>query len=57
MSRGFEAYEQNAGKRHPLAPDVVTSKRDVGNLPLTSEMGLIWYGKISVGTPPVGFSA
>jgi hypothetical protein len=32
MMRGFENYESNTGKRHPLQPDVIPGvKRGVGN--------------------------
>ena len=51
--RGFETYARNSGQRHPLTPDVVASKRDVGKDPLTDESSQLWMGTISVGTPPV----
>ncbi|KAI9454479.1 acid protease [Lactarius psammicola] len=59
--RGFQAHRQNTGVRHPSAPEVERSeKRDTGSEPLT-ESNLDWnttlyYGTISVGTPPQPFT-
>jgi hypothetical protein len=48
--RGFDNYERNTGKRHPLQPEVVSTgtKRAVGSVPLTDEDKdkdkELWYG-------------
>ncbi|PVF96166.1 acid protease [Serendipita vermifera] len=55
---GFDNYECNTGQQHPLAPPkgATSRKRAVGNEPLTTDSGTIWYGPISVGTPPVEYT-
>ncbi|KZT25193.1 acid protease [Neolentinus lepideus HHB14362 ss-1] len=53
MKRGFAAYEKNTGMKHPL--DTATdshSKRKTGSVRLTDYDQELWYGQISVGTPP-----
>ncbi len=49
------AYERNTGELHPLSSGIGTSstdKRDDGGVPLTDFDEELWYGTISVGTPP-----
>ena len=54
IHRGFDAYEQNTGSRHPFAPDLkLSEKRDLGSDPI---IDLEWYCDIFVGTPPKKFT-
>jgi cathepsin D len=53
--RGLLNYERNTGKRHPLSLGVRDFKRAIVSNPLTDEDGQVWYGTVSVGTPPVDF--
>ena len=51
------AYEKNTGKPHPLASGIKTpSKRATGSDPLTDGDSFLWYGAISIGTPPMPFT-
>ena len=51
------AYEKNTGKQHPLAGGIKTSsKRATGSDPLTDGDSFLWYGPISIGTPPMQFT-
>jgi hypothetical protein len=53
------AYERNTGKPHPLVGGIITSsKRDTGtgSVPLTDYDDAVWYGTISIGTPPKDFT-
>jgi cathepsin D len=52
------AYERNTGKQHPLSGGIKTSrKRDnTGSDQLTDDDSELWYGTISIGTPPVQFT-
>lgn len=54
--RGLDTYSRNSGQRHPLTPDIVTSKRAVGEDPLVDQSSQLWTGSISVGTPPLSFT-
>lgn len=54
INRGFRAYEQNTGIRHPSAPEVSRSeKRNIGSDLLVD---MKWYSNISVGTPAMTFT-
>jgi cathepsin D len=54
---GMAAYEKNTGKPHPLSGGIKTSsKRATGSDWLTDDNSELWYGSISVGTPPVSFT-
>jgi hypothetical protein len=45
FARGFETYERNTGKRHPLQPDVVAgTKRAVIPEQLIGGPGQYWQG-------------
>jgi cathepsin D len=52
------AYERNTGKQHPLSSGLKSlSKRDkTGSVQLTDDNSDLWYGPISIGTPPVQFT-
>jgi hypothetical protein len=52
------AYENNTGKPHPLSAGIKTpSKRaDSGGVPLTDYGAVLWYGPLSIGTPPKDFT-
>ena len=52
------AYERNTGKQHPLSGGLKSlSKRDkTGSVQLTDDDSDLWYGAISIGTPPVQFT-
>jgi cathepsin D len=54
--RGLLNYERHTGQRHPLSLGVRDFKRAVVSNPLTDENGQIWFGTVSVGTPPVAFT-
>ena len=56
---GLSAYEKNTGSWHPLSNGIKTSesgKRDTVTISLTSEDVSLWYGTISIGTPPRNFT-
>jgi len=52
------AYERNTGSTHSLSGGIMTSqKRGTGSDQLTPEyVANLWYGTISVGTPPQHFT-
>ena len=51
------AYERNTGSPHPLAGGIKTSsKRNTGSDLLTDYYNDLWYGTISIGTPPEDFT-
>ena len=52
------AYENNTGEPHPLSAGIKTpSKRaDSGDDPLTDDSAELWYGPLSIGTPPKDFT-
>ena len=51
------AYERNTGRPHPLDGGIITSsKRATGSDPLTDYYADLWYGTISIGTPPEDFT-
>ena len=51
------AYERNTGRPHPLVGGIVTSsKRDTGSVSLTDNSNFMWYGTISIGSPPKTFT-
>ncbi|KAF8473670.1 acid protease [Russula ochroleuca] len=60
FQRGFEAFERNTGKRHPLAPKHgrLDKRSTPGNasIPLTDFHEFMWYGTIQVGTPSKEYS-
>ena len=61
IARGIDAYELNTGKQHPLAGGIKTSsktssKRSIGSDTLTDFFDELWYGAISIGTPPKVFT-
>jgi hypothetical protein len=53
---GFATYERNTGNPHPLSGSIPLSRRASASEPLTSQNLNLWYGSISVGTPPKSFS-
>ncbi|KAN0118079.1 acid protease [Russula decolorans] len=57
IQRGMVAYERNTGRPHPLAGGIITSsKRNTGSDTLTDYYNDLWYGTISIGTPPEDFT-
>lgn len=53
IRRGFFAYERNTGLKHSL--DIASTsptKRKAGSTALTDDNASLWFGQISVGTPP-----
>ena len=51
------AYEKNTGHPHPLSDGIKTlSKRATGSVPLTDDNSELWFGTISVGTPPQDYT-
>ena len=51
------AYAANTGQSHPLSGGIKpTRKRGSGGDELTDFQNYMWYGTISVGTPPVEFT-
>ena len=56
IQEGFATYERNIGVPHPLAGSIQLSRRDSGGDPLTDDNAQLWFGAISVGTPPVSFT-
>ncbi|KAH8997787.1 acid protease [Lactarius hatsudake] len=56
MQRGFEAFERNTGAPHPSASQLKRpTKRGKGD-PLSADSAELWYGSITVGTPPVTYT-
>ncbi|EPQ56531.1 acid protease [Gloeophyllum trabeum ATCC 11539] len=56
MQRGFEAYQRNTGKRHPLDMSNLLHARKIGVDALTDYSNVLWYGAIQVGTPPQNYT-
>jgi hypothetical protein len=57
VQRGLEAFERNTGTTHPSSLGASGSgKRNTGAEPLTDDSEQLWYGHISVGTPPIIYS-
>jgi hypothetical protein len=56
MQRGFEAFERNTGSAHPSASQMKRSIKRGNSDPLTDDDAQLWYGSITVGTPPVTFT-
>ncbi|KDQ17038.1 hypothetical protein BOTBODRAFT_30426 [Botryobasidium botryosum FD-172 SS1] len=52
----FAAYERNTGVPHPLAPSQARKQAAPTGLPLTDAQEVVWFGSISVGTPPKTFA-
>ena len=55
----MDAYKKNTGTPHPLSHAIKTSKsdkRDTGTISLSNQSESMWYGTISIGTPPVDFN-
>ncbi|KAH8986114.1 acid protease [Lactarius akahatsu] len=56
LLRGFEAFERNTGAAHPSASQLKRStKRGKGDR-LIDDGDELWYGSITVGTPPVTYT-
>ncbi|KII94327.1 hypothetical protein PLICRDRAFT_101811 [Plicaturopsis crispa FD-325 SS-3] len=56
VQNGFAAYQRNTGQVHSLARNSSSqSKRKTGTDALTDDSEQLWYGEISVGTPPVTY--
>ncbi|KAH9984825.1 acid protease [Russula vinacea] len=53
IRRGMAAYERNTGKQHPLS---FCEQDKTGSVQLTDDDSDLWYGNISIGTPPVQFT-
>ncbi|KAI0299938.1 acid protease [Russula brevipes] len=57
IERGMAAYEKNTGAPHPLSGGIKTSnKRNTGSDSLTDVSQFLWYGSLSIGTPPKPFT-
>ena len=53
----MDAYAKNTGKEHPLYSRIKTSrKRRTGGVSLINTYFDLWYGTISIGTPPVDYT-
>ncbi|KAF8839262.1 acid protease [Paxillus ammoniavirescens] len=56
------AYERNTGHPHPLATVLKASSTDLlkraskGTTPLTNQGQVLWYGSLTIGTPPQNFT-
>jgi cathepsin D len=50
------AYHRNTGKKHPLSGGIKTSNMRTGRVPLIDDNNFLWYGTISIGTPPKNFT-
>jgi cathepsin D len=51
------AYERNTGRPHPLVGGIITSsKRATSSDSLIDYYEDLWYGTISIGTPPEDFT-
>ncbi|KAF5388267.1 hypothetical protein D9615_000170 [Tricholomella constricta] len=55
LQRGFRAFKRNTGLVHP-SNNRQLIKRAEGAVPLNTDQGTLWYGEISVGTPPETFT-
>ena len=57
IERGMAAYEKNTGKLHPLFGGLKTlSRRSTSSVPLVDYYSYLWFGTISIGTPPVNYT-
>lgn len=61
IREGFATYKTNTGVPHPLSRGILSrgiqlSGRASGGDPLTDDRAQLWFGTISVGTPPVSFT-
>ncbi|KAI0280403.1 acid protease [Russula aff. rugulosa BPL654] len=56
IQEGFATYKRNTGVPHPLSGSIQLSRRASGGDPLTDDSALLWFGAISVGTPPRSFT-
>lgn len=56
IHEGFATYERNTGVPHPLSGSTQLSRRASGSEPLTDDDAQLWFGTISVGTPPKSFT-
>ncbi|KAI0287671.1 acid protease [Russula brevipes] len=57
FERGITAYKRNTGEAHPLARSINKQcRRNTGSEPLVDDRAWMWYGAISIGTPPVSFT-
>ncbi|THG99192.1 hypothetical protein EW026_g3106 [Hermanssonia centrifuga] len=56
IESGFDVYQRNTGKVHPLAGNRTMRKRSGHPLSLQDDDGTLWQGVISVGTPPQDFT-
>ena len=56
IARGMDAYQRNTGRKHPLAVGINTSSNQLGKVPLVDFDNFLWYGNISIGTPPKTFT-
>jgi len=56
IQNGFATYERNTGVPHPLSGSIQLSRRASGSDPLIDDNAKLWFGTISVGTPPVSFT-
>jgi len=64
IRRGIAAFEKNTGKTHSLATGFKTSKSGKRSdgviptmmIPVFNQNATLWYGTISVGTPPVDYT-
>jgi hypothetical protein len=56
IHEGFVTYKRNTGSPHPLSRSIQLSGRASGGDPLTDDNAQMWFGTISVGTPPKTFT-
>jgi hypothetical protein len=56
IARGMGAYQRNTGRQHPLAGGIETSNMQAGSVSLIDDNNFLWYGTISIGTPPENFT-
>ena len=54
ISRGFTYFKRNTGLMHPAALN--GTRKWCSGTPLTDDNNLLWYGNISIGTPPQSFT-
>ncbi|KAI9438009.1 acid protease [Lactarius indigo] len=54
--RGFHTYQKNTGTSHPSAPKVKRNYHSIGSERIHPWYSVLWYGTISVGTPPQPFT-
>ncbi|KAG6369343.1 aspartic peptidase domain-containing protein [Boletus reticuloceps] len=58
----FAAYERNTGSRHPLdtwrrsTSSGLSSRATSRTIPLTNQDQELWYGSLTIGTPPQDFT-